>query len=103
MVRQILAQDVKAKLDAGEPLHFLDVRQPEEYARYNLGGVLIPLGELMDNLDKIDRQHPVVIHCQSGARAAIAYSLLAKNGYKNVLNYSGGMNEWINEGNPIVS
>ena len=43
-----------------------------------------------------------MIHCQGGDRAAIAYSILVKNGFKNIVNYSGGMNEWLNAGEPVV-
>ena len=71
----------------GHSFQLIDVRQPEEYARHNLGGVLIPLGELMDNLDKIDRQHPVVIHCQSGARSKEAVLLLQRQmGWQHLYN-----------------
>jgi len=51
----------------------------------------------------VKRDQQVVIHCQSGDRTAIGYSLLVKNGFKNVKNYSGGMNEWVNTGNPVVT
>lgn len=71
----------------GRSFQLIDVRQPEEYARYNLGGVLIPLGELMENLDKIDRQHPVVIHCQSGVRSKEAILLLQRQmGWQHLYN-----------------
>ena len=76
-------------------------------AEYNTGHIAkaenIFAGTLPENLDKISKDKKVIIHCQSGDRAAIAYSILVKNGYKNVLNYSGGMNEWVNEGEPLVS
>ena len=76
-------------------------------AEYNTGHIAkaenIFAGTLPENLDKISKDKKVIIYCQSGDRAAIAYSILAKNGYKNVLNYSGGMNEWVNEGEPVVS
>lgn len=85
-------------------LEIIDVRNATEYNAGHIAGAKnIFVGTIQDNLDKISKDKKVVIHCQSGARAAIAYSLLAKNGFKNVLNYSGGMSEWINEGNPIVS
>ena len=61
------------------------------------------VGTLPQNLDKVSRDKKVIIHCQSGDRAAIAYSILAKNGYKNVVNFSGGINEWMNEGEPVIS
>lgn len=85
-------------------LEIIDVRNATEFNAGHIAGAKhVFVGTIPDNLDKISKNKKVVIHCQSGARAAIAYSLLAKNGYKNVLNYSGGMSEWINEGNPIVS
>jgi hydroxyacylglutathione hydrolase len=59
------------------------------------------IGTILNNLNKIDKNKKVVIHCQGGDRSAIGYSLLVKNGYTNVLNYSGGINEWIKEGNPV--
>ena len=61
------------------------------------------VGTLPQNLDKISKDKKVVIHCQSGDRSAIAYSILAKNGYTNVVNFSGGMNEWVNKSKPVVS
>jgi adenylyltransferase/sulfurtransferase len=65
----------------------IDVRQPEEYARHNLGGTLIPLGELMEQLDKIERHHPVVIHCQSGQRSKAAILLLQRHlGWQHLYN-----------------
>ncbi|WP_373548896.1 molybdopterin-synthase adenylyltransferase MoeB [Haliscomenobacter sp.] len=71
----------------GHRFQLIDVRQPEEYARQNLGGLLIPLGELLDNLHKIDRQHPVVIHCQSGARSKEAILLLQRQmGWQHLFN-----------------
>lgn len=85
-------------------LEIIDVRNATEYNAGHIDGAKhVFVGTIPDNLDKVSKDKKVVIHCQSGARAAIAYSLLAKNGFKNVFNYSGGMSEWINEGNPIVS
>ena len=59
------------------------------------------VGTLLKNLDKVSKDKKVVIHCQGGDRATIGYSLLAREGYKNVLNYSASMNEWIALGNPV--
>jgi len=76
-------------------------------AEYNSGHLKeaenVFVGTMLNNLDKISRDKKVVIHCQGGDRAAIAYSLLAKNGYTNVLNYSAGMNEWLNVGNLVTA
>jgi len=61
------------------------------------------VGTLPENLDKINKDKKVIIHCQSGDRAAIGYSILAKNGFTNVANFSGSINEWVNAGEPVVS
>jgi len=85
-------------------LQLIDVRNETEYnAGHIEGAEHIFVGKLLDNLDKISKDKKVVIHCQSGDRAAIAYSLLVKNGFENVQNYSAGMNEWLKENNPVAS
>jgi hydroxyacylglutathione hydrolase len=61
------------------------------------------VGTLPDNLDKVSKDKKVIIYCQSGDRATIGYSILAKNGFTNVANFSGSINEWVNNGEPIVS
>lgn len=59
------------------------------------------VGTMLNHLDRFSKDKKVVIHCQGGDRAAIAYSLLVRNGFNNIVNYSGGMNEWIKEGNLV--
>jgi hydroxyacylglutathione hydrolase len=59
------------------------------------------VGTLLKNLDKVSKDKKVVIHCQGGDRATIGYSLLAREGYTNVLNYSASMNEWVAQGNAV--
>jgi hydroxyacylglutathione hydrolase len=82
----------------------VDLRGASEYRTAHIKGTdNVFVGTLEKNLDKIKKDQQVVIHCQSGDRAAIGYSLLARHGFKNVKNFSGGMNEWINAGNPVVS
>jgi len=85
-------------------LQLVDLRGASEYnTAHILGAENVFVGTIEKNLDKVSKDRKVVIHCQGGDRASIAYSILAKHGYDNVLNYSAGMNEWINEGNPVVS
>lgn len=85
-------------------IQVVDLRGVAEFNSGHIKGAQhVFVGTMLNNLDKISREKKVVIHCQGGDRAAIAYSLLAKNGYNNVLNYSAGMNEWVNEGNPVQS
>lgn len=74
----------------------VDVRGSSEYETYHVGGAdHIFVGSLPDNLDKLDQDKQIVIHCQSGDRATIAQSYLAKKGFKDVKNYSAGMKEWM--------
>lgn len=61
------------------------------------------VGTLTDNLDRISKDRKVIIHCQGGDRASIGYSILARNGFTNVANFSGSINEWIEAGETLVS
>lgn len=82
----------------------IDLRGASEYAAGHIEGAEnIFIGTLDKNLDKVSRDKPLVIHCQGGDRAAIGYSILVRNGFKTVVNYSAGMNEWVAEGNPVVT
>ena len=82
----------------------VDVRNLSEYHNGHIDGVEhIFLGTLERNLGKFDKSKQIVIHCQSGIRAAIANSILSANGFKDVKVYSGGMNEWKAKEEPVVS
>ena len=84
-------------------IQVVDLRGATEYRSGHIRGAdHVFLGTMLGNLDKISKDKKVVIHCQGGDRATIGYSLLAREGYKNVLNFSEGMNKWIKEGNPVV-
>lgn len=81
----------------------VDLRGASEYKSGHIKGTEnLFVGTLEKNLDKIKKDQQVVIHCQSGDRATIGYSILAKHGFKNVKNYSGGMNEWSQSANEVV-
>ena len=89
----ITVQDLKARLDAGEKINLIDVREPDEYAADNIGGTLIPLGELSYRVDELEdlQDQEVVVHCRSGKRSAMAQQILEENGFTNVRNLIGGM------------
>jgi hydroxyacylglutathione hydrolase len=90
-------------LVAKDDVQVVDVRNTTEYSEGHVNGAdHVFVGTLSDNLDKISKDKQVVIHCQSGDRAAIAYSVLRKNGFDNIKNYSGGMKEWLEKGNETV-
>ena len=96
----VTISDVKANTTA----EVIDLRGVAEYNSGHIAGAKnVFVGTLLQNLDKVPKVKPVIIHCQGGDRAAIGYSLLVKEGYTNVSNYSPGMNEWIKEGQAVVS
>jgi len=82
---------------AGNPdVQVIDVRGATEYDAHHVEGAdNLFVGTLPDNLDKVSRDKLVVVHCQAGDRATIAYSVLARNGFTNIKNYAGGMKEWM--------
>ena len=89
--KEITADELKSKILLSEKFQLIDVREPYEYEIKNIGGVLIPLGELENNLDKISTTLPVIIHCLSGMRSKKAIELLKQKGYKNLANLKNGL------------
>lgn len=92
----ITVEELKQRMDAGEDLHLLDVRNPDEYEADNIGAKLIPLGDLPDRLDELEdwKDEEVLVHCRSGKRSAMAQQILEQNGFTNVRNVTGGMLAW---------
>jgi len=85
-------------------IQIIDLRGESEYkAGHIVRADNVFVGTLQDNLSKISKDKPTVIYCQSGDRTTIGYSLLAKYGFKNILNYAGGMSEWTNKGRAVIS
>ena len=93
----ITVLELRQKLDAGENIVLIDVREPWEYEEFNLGGKLIPVGTLMNTMWELDeyKEADVIVHCRSGARSAMAQGLLLANGFKNVRNLKGGVLAWL--------
>jgi rhodanese-related sulfurtransferase len=105
MVRQISPEDVKAKLDAGEPVVLLDVRQPEEYAQCRLpGSQLIPLGELVRRASEVEVPDgaTVVVYCHHGVRSLSGALILQQAGLENVASMAGGIEAWSLRIDPTV-
>ncbi len=93
----ITADEVKARIDAGEALYLLDVREPDERAEFNIGGTFLPLGNIqMMQTDDIDdwKNNEVICYCRSGNRSMQACLMLETFGFTNVKNMQGGMNLW---------
>ncbi|WP_080058588.1 rhodanese-like domain-containing protein [Spirosoma aerolatum] len=89
----ITVQELKERLEKGETLHVIDVREPHEYEADNIGARLIPLGDLPYNLDEIEdlQDEEVIVLCRSGKRSGMAQQILEQNGFNNVRNVIGGM------------
>ncbi len=86
---------VKQKLDAGEKLTLMDVRQPEEYTHGHLNGaILIPLGELRDRYRELPTDQEIIVYCHSGGRGSVALRTLLKLGFDDVKNMKGGISAW---------
>jgi rhodanese-related sulfurtransferase len=97
MINEISTADLHSRLDAGENIMLLDVRQPEEYAEQHIpNSILIPLGELPDRVDELEdyRDKEIVVICRSGNRSGQACMFLTMSGFANVVNMRGGMLSW---------
>jgi molybdopterin/thiamine biosynthesis adenylyltransferase/rhodanese-related sulfurtransferase len=99
-IPQITPVELKRRLDAGEEVFVLDVREPHEYQIVNIGAPLIPLGELPNRLNELDPNREIVVHCKSGGRSQRAAEFLQKSGFKNVVNLAGGITAWATDVDP---
>lgn len=101
-IPQITVTELKQRMDAGEDLFILDVREPFEYQIANIGGKLIPQGEVPQRLNEIDRDREVIVHCKGGGRSQRIAEFLKQSGYEKVANVAGGIAAWSNEVDPKV-
>lgn len=90
----IHVEELKKRMDAGEKPFILDVREPHEYQICNIGGTLIPLGQLQQRVKELDPKRETIVHCRSGMRAADACQFLMLSGFKDVKNLAGGILAW---------
>lgn len=93
----ITVDEIKSRLDAGETMHLVDVREKEEHAEFNIGGTFLPLGNiqmmLIDEINELKNEE-VICYCRSGNRSMQACLMLETFGFTNVKNLQGGMNSW---------
>ena len=101
-VPEITPRELKSRLDRGDGLFILDVREPHEFQICNLNGHLIPLGELPRRVHELDSSREIVAHCRSGKRSAEAVDFLRKTGFRKILNLKGGILAWSDEVDPSV-
>ncbi|HKO80094.1 MAG TPA: rhodanese-like domain-containing protein [Chitinophagaceae bacterium] len=96
-MQNITVEELKSRLDAGEKLNIIDVREPNENAEFNIGGLLYPLGKvqtmMVDELEPF-RDEEVILYCRSGNRSGQACMILDTLGFKNTKNLVGGMLAW---------
>jgi rhodanese-related sulfurtransferase len=93
-VPEIRVEELKKRLDAGENLFLLDVRDEYEYEISNIGGQLIPLAELPKRMNELDAKLNIVTVCKMGPRGVKAAQVLHKAGFTHVWNLSGGIHAW---------
>jgi rhodanese-related sulfurtransferase len=96
-MQNITVAELKSRIDAGEKLNLVDVREPHEHAEFNIGGLLLPLGNVrMMQIDDIDelKGEEVIVYCRSGNRSGQACLVLEQFGFSNLKNLQGGMLEW---------
>lgn len=96
-MKTIQVAELNEKLKSGEQLHLVDVRETFEHEEFNIGGILLPLGDIrMGDTEKIDhlKDEEVYLYCRSGNRSGQAALILETMGFSNVTNVVGGMLAW---------
>ena len=101
-IPQITVKELKRRIDAGEDVQLIDVREPYEFQIAQIGGKLIPQNDVPQRLAEIDRDREVVVHCRSGARSQRIAEFLKQAGYPRVVNLAGGILAWSDEIDPRV-
>ena len=97
-MKEITVQELKAMQNKKEDFQLIDVREEYEYDICQIGGELIPMGEITENLDKISKTKKVIVHCRSGKRSASVVQMLEQQyGYTNLYNLKGGILAWADE------
>ncbi len=97
-MNEITPSELKCLLDAKEDVQVIDVREPYEAEICSIGGELIPMGNIMDNLDKLRKDAKLIVHCRSGMRSGtVVQALEDQHGFKSVFNLKGGILAWADE------
>lgn len=101
---EITASELKVRMDSGENVQLIDVRQPHESAIASIPGAkLIPMSEIMSRVAELDRGREAIIHCHMGGRSARVIEALQRSGYEGKLtNLAGGITAWSHEVDPSV-
>jgi len=102
-MKEVSVQELKEKMDNHEDFQLIDVREDFEYETSNIGGLLIPLGGILIETDKVAKDKPVIVMCRSGKRSAAAIMQLEQQGFTNLYNLQGGILAWAAEIDPTIS
>jgi sulfur-carrier protein adenylyltransferase/sulfurtransferase len=91
-MKEITPQELRQMKDRGDAFQLIDVREPYEAQLCTIGGTLIPMGEIVERLNEVRKDVPVVLHCRSGARSSsVVHALSTRYGYTNLINLKGGI------------
>ena len=101
-IPQMSVQELKRRMDSGDDLLVLDVREPYEYQIANIGGTLVPMNDVPRRLDEISRDREIIVQCRSGARSQRVAEFLKQNGYEKVANLAGGILAWSDQIDPSI-
>jgi adenylyltransferase/sulfurtransferase len=99
-IPKLAVKELKRRIDAGEDVYILDVREPYEYKIAQIGGKLIPQNDVPNRLSEIDRNREIIVHCRSGVRSQKIAEYLKQQGYPRVVNLAGGILAWADEIDP---
>ena len=100
---EITARELKERLDRGDDLFLLDVREPFEYQICKLeGSKLIPLGEVPARINELDSEREIIVYCHAGVRSARAVGWLFQAGFNKIKNLTGGIHAWAEEVDPTM-
>lgn len=103
-MKELSVKELKEWMDKGEDFQLIDVREKYEYDICNLGGELIPMGEITSCLDQVAKDKKVVVHCRSGGRSGTIVNVLeSQYGYNNLYNLKGGILAWVDEVDPSMA
>lgn len=103
-MKEITVQELKKKIDKQEDFQLIDVRESYEYEICNLNGELIPMSSILDQLDKISKDKPVIVHCKSGGRSGVIVMELERRfGMNNLYNLKGGILAYAREIDPSLA
>jgi sulfur-carrier protein adenylyltransferase/sulfurtransferase len=101
-MKEVTVVELKKMMDNSEGFQLIDVREEHEAEIATIGGELIPMGNIMDNLDKISKEKKVVVYCRSGNRSGVIVQTLEGQGFSNVYNMKGGITAWAKEIEPTM-